>query len=243
MSGREVPGDEIPVYFGRKSKTWLKMRADFCKDLATAMGKLPETQVDAVVPLLREDMQASLRTIRSLDARNRGRFREENNLAGMLRTLKAEELEEIHAVVAKGSVGSANAADERVEALALEWREALIRGDSEATTRVMGLAVEMVQAPGELQQLVRTAQADRSQAAFFAGAAEDADRETSPAESTSSEDDRDTQVLDEFTGILSRIKEVRLHKARRVKGKGGRKLLQALRPIAEHWLARKDPVE
>ena len=54
--------------------------------------KLPETQVDAVVPLLREDMQASLRTIRSLDARNRGRFREENNLAGMLRRVSHSSL-------------------------------------------------------------------------------------------------------------------------------------------------------
>ena len=31
-------GDEQPRHFGRKSKLWTKKRADYCRELAIAMG-------------------------------------------------------------------------------------------------------------------------------------------------------------------------------------------------------------
>jgi len=31
-------GNERPLHFGRKSKLWTKKRADFCRELAIAMG-------------------------------------------------------------------------------------------------------------------------------------------------------------------------------------------------------------
>ncbi|CAG9465845.1 unnamed protein product [Pedinophyceae sp. YPF-701] len=227
---------------GRKSKTATKRRASFCTALAKELAALPETQRPAMLELIDDEyMAASLEVCWKLGPRNKGRLREENYLGGMLGTLGDARLQEItDAVRGVNRSGTMPQTDVRVEPLALAWRRQLLDGDAETMRVVCEVALTAGNTPGEVQDLVRAAAAEAerddegeegAEEALVAAAAEAQEGEVVQVGGA--------EVLAEYAELLAGggAGEAGAGKARGKRGgKHRRRLLQALRPLAEAYL-------
>ena len=274
--GSFVPSDTVPTHMGRKSKQFVKDRADWCRKLADTIGyvilsslsftrisnralnhtsllffpscrRLSDAQVATLLPLLRDDMISSVGRLRNIPPRNQGRDREENNLAGMLRTLSGPDLEQIAAAVEQRRVGDLGHNGPEIENLALSWRAQLVGEEgnyakSVTTTHVMGLATQVVDThetvtPSALRELIRVAQQEYEKHC------------PPPVVEEPTEVEGKVEMLPEFAAELAALRRSSptAHPKAAAgpprKNKAGKRLLQALRPLAAHVVASGGEME
>ncbi|GAB4820449.1 hypothetical protein N2152v2_007495 [Parachlorella kessleri] len=144
----------------RPNKTAAKREAQQVQQIATALCKLSDRQLERLSPLLGSRALDAIAEARGIPNRSKAKGRQEAFVAKLLRDDLEEEGQQkmLEEAVASVSIGQGVVVNPEVEHLAQLWMEGLLAQDKDVMTVVYGLPSDGLVDSQQLRQLVRQIQ-------------------------------------------------------------------------------------